>query len=46
MDLTACLTYNIEAALNKGLKTMLLTMDIKGAFDSILPGRLVYRLCE
>ena len=45
-DLTTCLTHDVEAALNKGLKTTLLTMDVKGAFDGVLLGRLVRRLCE
>jgi hypothetical protein len=44
VDLTTCLTHDIEEALNKGLKATLLTMDIKGAFDAVLPGRLVRRL--
>ena len=43
-DLTTCLTHDVETALNKGLKATLLTMDIKGAFDRVLPGRLVRRL--
>lgn len=45
-DLTTCLTHDVEAALNKGLKATLLTMDVKGAFDGVLPGRLVRRLRE
>ena len=39
-----CLMHDIEEALSKGLKAMLLIIDIKGAFDAILLGRLVYRL--
>ena len=46
VDLTTCLTHDIEQALNQGLKASLLTMDIKGAFDGVLPGRLVRRLRE
>jgi hypothetical protein len=46
VDLTTCLTYNIEEALNKGLIATLLTLDVKGAFDTVLPGRLVHRLRE
>jgi hypothetical protein len=38
--------HDIEEALNKGLKATLLTMDIKGAFDAVLLGRLVRRLRE
>lgn len=45
-DLTTCLTHDVEAALSKGLKTTLLTMDVKGAFDGVLPGRLARRLRE
>ena len=45
-DLTTCLTHDVKAALNKGLKTTLLTMDVEGAFDGVLLGRLVRRLYE
>jgi hypothetical protein len=41
-----CLIYNIEEALSKGLKATLLIIDIKGAFNAILLGKLVYRLRE
>jgi ribonuclease HI/exonuclease III len=44
VDLTTCLTHDIEQALNKGLTASLLTWDIKGAFDGVLPGRLILRL--
>ncbi|EDN91513.1 hypothetical protein SS1G_00916 [Sclerotinia sclerotiorum 1980 UF-70] len=46
VDLTTCVTHDIEASLKQGLKTTLLTMDVKGAFDAVLPGRLVNRLRE
>jgi hypothetical protein len=46
VDLTTCLTYDVEEALNKGLTATLLTLDVKGAFDTVLPGRLVHRLRE
>ena len=46
VDLTTCLTHDIEEALNNKLKATLLTLDIKGAFDSVLPRRLVHRLRE
>jgi ribonuclease HI len=46
VDLTTCLTHDIEEALNNKLKATLLTLDIKGAFDAVLPGRLVHRLRE
>jgi len=43
-DLTTCLTHDIESALNQGKVASLLTLDVKGAFDAVLPGRLVNRL--
>jgi ribonuclease HI/endonuclease/exonuclease/phosphatase (EEP) superfamily protein YafD len=46
VDLTACLTHDVEEALADGRKASFLTMDIKGAFDTVLPGRLVRRLRE
>jgi hypothetical protein len=46
VDLTTCLTHDVEEALNKGLTASLLTLDVKGAFDTVLPGRLVHRLRE
>lgn len=44
VDLTTCLTHDVETALNQGFCCSLLTLDVKGAFDAILPGRLVHRL--
>ena len=46
VDLTTCLTHDVEEALNKGLTASLLTLDVKGAFDAVLPGRLIQRLRE
>ena len=46
VDLTTCLTHDVEEALNQGHITSLLTLDVKGAFDTVLPGRLVRRLRE
>ena len=46
VDLTTCLTHDVEEALNKGHTASLLTLDVKGAFDTVLPGRLVNRLRE
>ncbi|CCU74408.1 reverse transcriptase [Blumeria hordei DH14] len=43
-DLTTCLVHDIETALNSKLTASLLTLDVKGAFDGVLPGRLVLRL--
>jgi hypothetical protein len=42
VDLTTCLLHDVEQALNQGKTASLLTLDIKGAFDGVLPGRLVY----
>jgi ribonuclease HI len=44
IDLTTCLTHDVEQALNEGKTASLLTLDVKGAFDTVLPGRLLYRL--
>jgi ribonuclease HI len=46
VDLTTCLTHDVEEALNQGRTATLLTLDVKGAFDTVLPGRLVHRLRE
>ncbi|EDN94233.1 hypothetical protein SS1G_10106 [Sclerotinia sclerotiorum 1980 UF-70] len=46
VDLTTCVTHDIEASIKQGLRTTLLTMDVKGAFNAVLPGRLVNRLRE
>lgn len=46
VDLTMALTHDLEEALDKGLEATLLTMDVQGAFDSVLPGRLARRLLE
>ena len=46
VDLTTCLTHDVEEALNQGLTASLLTLDVKGAFDAVLPGRLIRRLRE
>lgn len=46
VDLTTCLTHDVERALNRGRTASMLTIDVKGAFDSVLPGRLHRRLRE
>jgi hypothetical protein len=46
VDLTTCLTHDVEEALLNGRKASLLTMDVKGAFDAVLIGRLARRLRE
>ena len=44
VDLTTCLTHDVEQALNQKFTATLLTLDIKGAFNAVLPGRLIRRL--
>lgn len=46
VDLTTCLTHDVERALYEGRTASMLTLDVKGAFDAVLPGRLVRRLRE
>lgn len=46
VDLTTCLTHDVEEALLRGLKATILTMDVRGAFDGVLPGRLGQKLRE
>jgi ribonuclease HI len=46
VDLTTCLTHDVEETLLNGRKASLLTMDVKGAFDAVLIGRLARRLRE
>jgi hypothetical protein len=46
VDLTTCLTHDIESAFNKGETASVITTDVKGAFDGVLPGRLIRRLRE
>ncbi|KAI0993075.1 hypothetical protein K3495_g15109 [Podosphaera aphanis] len=46
VDLTTSLTHDIETALAKGMTATIATLDIKGAFDAVLPGRLFRRLRE
>ena len=45
-DLTAILTDDVERAFADGKCLSVLTLDVKGAFDAILPNRLVKRLQE
>lgn len=46
MDLTTCLVHDVESTLNSKRTASLLTLDVRGAFDSVLPGRLARRLRE
>jgi len=38
--------HDIEEAWARGLLVSMLTLDIKGAFDAVLRGRLIQRLCS
>jgi ribonuclease HI len=45
-DLVAAAVHDIEESWARGRVVSLLTLDIKGAFDAVLPGRMVKRLQE
>ncbi|KAL5614700.1 uncharacterized protein BROUX77_000537 [Berkeleyomyces rouxiae] len=45
-DLVACVIHDIERNWAESKVSTLLTMDVKGAFDAVLPGRLQCRLRE
>ena len=45
-DLVAAAVHDIEESWARGRVVSLLTLDIKGAFDAVLPGRMVRRLQE
>jgi len=40
-DVVTALVYDAERALGNGKVATLVTMDVKGAFDAILPNRLI-----
>lgn len=40
LDLVSCVIHEVEKARSKNLVASLLTLDIKGAFDTVLPGPL------
>lgn len=44
MDLVASLTHDLETALQKGKCATLVTLDVQGAFDALLPNRLLRRM--
>ncbi|KAI1007062.1 hypothetical protein K3495_g1149 [Podosphaera aphanis] len=46
INLVAYLTHDFERALSEGRTASMLTLDIEGAFDAVLPGRLIRRLRE
>ena len=45
-DLAAALIHDVEETWARGLKASMLTLDIQGAFDAVLSGRLIRRLRE
>ncbi|ODM17233.1 hypothetical protein SI65_07632 [Aspergillus cristatus] len=45
-NLVAALVHDIEEAWARGLAASMLTLDVKGAFDVVLQGRLIQRLCS
>ncbi len=44
MDLVAAFTYDVEAAMTLGKQVTMITMDVQGAFDALLPKRLLARM--
>lgn len=44
MDLVTSLVHNLELALDRKHKATLVTLDVKGAFDALLPNRLLKRM--
>ncbi|KAI0994002.1 hypothetical protein K3495_g14181 [Podosphaera aphanis] len=40
VDLTTCLPHDVDRALSEGRTASMLTLDVKDAFDAVLPGRL------
>ncbi len=45
-DLVNALIHDIESGFERGMVSSVLTMDIQGAFDTVLPNRLARRLRE
>ena len=45
-DLTAAFTHDVEAAWARGKHVSLITMDVQGAFDTLLKNRLIKRMAE
>ncbi|KAI0997817.1 hypothetical protein K3495_g10370 [Podosphaera aphanis] len=46
VDLTTCISHDVKRALSEGRTASMLTLDVKGAFDAVLPGRLARRMRE
>ena len=45
-DLVTAAVHDIEEAWTQGKIASILTLNVQGAFDSVLPGRLIHRLQE
>ena len=45
-DLTTLLADDVERAFQAKDSLSILTFDIRGGFDTVLPGRLLHRLCD
>jgi hypothetical protein len=46
MDLVASFTHDVEAAFALGKQVTMITMDVQGAFDALLPRRLLTRMAQ
>lgn len=46
IDFTTCIVHDVETVLNSKLAASLITLDVKSAFDGVLPGFLIHRLRE
>ena len=44
IDLAIALIHDVEESWARGLKASMLTLDVQGAFDTVLPGRLAQQL--
>jgi hypothetical protein len=44
MDLVAAFTYDVEAAMTLGKQVTMITMDVQGAFDALLPKQLLAQM--
>jgi len=46
MDLVASFTHSVEEAIKNKMHVTMVTMDVQGAFDALLPRRLLARMTE
>jgi hypothetical protein len=44
MDLVAAFTHDVEAAIALGKQVTMITMDVQGAFDALLPKQLLAQM--